>query len=203
MASLKPLLPLWNNHLTCIYERWVGYIPKSIVTAESQHVHFNVKCQKTMSVGHFLNKKNEIFWMTLEFLHMYKITLITLIFDIIIEILRKYLLYNWTKLNSTKLNSFLPFYQKFKLFKINHSFISQRKLESHKNSSYSSKTFHTRSYIIAKFFQGGHRTKMKMWSDENEKLVGKFSCASGAKKKGFPNFSPVAGFFRRGGTENR
>ena len=25
----------------------------------------------------------------------------------------------------------------------------------------------------------------------------------GAQKKGFPNFSPAAGFFRRGGTENR
>ena len=52
-------------------------------------------------------------------------------------------------------------------------------------------------------FSGGYRTKMKIWSDENEKLVGKFSRASGAQKKGFPNFSPAAGFFRRGGTENR
>ena len=53
------------------------------------------------------------------------------------------------------------------------------------------------------FFRGGYRTKMKIWSDENEKLVGKFLRASGAQKKGFPNFSPAADFFRRGGTENR
>ena len=36
-------------------------------------------------------------------------------------------------------------------------------------------------------------------SDQNENQVGKFF----AQKKGFPNFSPAAGFFRRGGTENR
>ena len=52
------------------------------------------------------------------------------------------------------------------------------------------------AYIIAKFFQGGYRTKMKIRSEN-------FSRASGAQKKGFPNFSPAAGFFRRGGTENR
>ena len=53
------------------------------------------------------------------------------------------------------------------------------------------------------FFRGGigpkwkfGRTKMKNWSEN-------FSRASGAQKKGFPNFSPAAGFFRRGGTENR
>ena len=40
-------------------------------------------------------------------------------------------------------------------------------------------------------------------SDQNENLVGKFLRASGAQKKGFPNFSPAAGFFRRGGAENR
>ena len=38
------------------------------------------------------------------------------------------------------------------------------------------------AYVIAKFFQGGYRTKMKIWSE---------------------NFSPAAGFFRCGGTENR
>ena len=52
------------------------------------------------------------------------------------------------------------------------------------------------TYIIAKFFQGGYLTKMKIRSEN-------FSRASGAQKKGFPNFSPAAGFFRRGGTENR
>ena len=53
------------------------------------------------------------------------------------------------------------------------------------------------------FFRGGigpkwkfGRTQMKNWSEN-------FSRASGAQKKGFPNFSPAAGFFRRGGTENR
>ena len=59
------------------------------------------------------------------------------------------------------------------------------------------KTYGRWPYVIAKFFQGGgYRTKMKIWSEN-------FSCASGAQKKGFPNFSPAAGFFRRGGTENR
>ena len=53
------------------------------------------------------------------------------------------------------------------------------------------------------FFQGGYRTKMKIRSDENENQVGNFSRASSAQKKGFPNFSPAVGFFRRGGTENR
>ena len=47
-------------------------------------------------------------------------------------------------------------------------------------------------------FSWGYRTKMKIWSDENEKLVEKFF----AHKKGFPNFSPAPGFFRRGATEN-
>ena len=36
---------------------------------------------------------------------------------------------------------------------------------------------------------------MKKWSDENEKLVGKFLRASGAQKKGFPNFLLAAAFF--------
>ena len=52
------------------------------------------------------------------------------------------------------------------------------------------------AYVIAKFFQGGYRTKMKIWSEN-------FSRASGVQKKGFPNFLPAAAFFRRGGTENR
>ena len=53
-------------------------------------------------------------------------------------------------------------------------------------------------------FSGGyHRTKMKIWSDENEKLVGKFFARLWCAKKGFPNFSRAAGFFRRRGTENR
>ena len=51
-------------------------------------------------------------------------------------------------------------------------------------------------YVIAKFFQGGYRTKMKIWSEN-------FPRASGTQKKGFANFSPAAGFFRCGGTENR
>ena len=43
-------------------------------------------------------------------------------------------------------------------------------------------------------FLGGPRTKMKK-SSEN------FWRASGAQKKGFPNFSPAAAFFRYRGTE--
>ena len=43
-------------------------------------------------------------------------------------------------------------------------------------------------YVIAKFFQGGYRTKMKIWSEN-------FLRASGAQKKGFANFSPAPGFF--------
>ena len=43
-------------------------------------------------------------------------------------------------------------------------------------------------YVIANFYKGGGGV-----SDQNEKLVG--------KDKGFPNFSPSAGFFRYGGTE--
>ena len=62
----------------------------------------------------------------------------------------------------------------------------------------------TRSHTSSpNFFRGGigpkwksGRTKMKNGSEN-------FSRASGAQKKGFPNFSPAAGFFRRGGTENR
>ena len=30
------------------------------------------------------------------------------------------------------------------------------------------------TYVIAKIFSGGYRTRMKIWSDENEKSVGKF-----------------------------
>ena len=45
-----------------------------------------------------------------------------------------------------------------------------------------------KAYVIAKFFQGGYRTKMKNWSEN-------FSRASGAQKKGFTNFSPAPGFF--------
>ena len=40
------------------------------------------------------------------------------------------------------------------------------------------------SYVIAKFFQGGYRTKMKNWSE-------KFSRASGTQKKGFRAFFVV------------
>ena len=40
-------------------------------------------------------------------------------------------------------------------------------------------------------------------SDENEKVLGKFLARLRRAKKGVPNFSPAAGFFRRGGTENR
>ena len=40
------------------------------------------------------------------------------------------------------------------------------------------------------------RAKIKNWSEN-------FSRTSGAQKKGFANFSPAAGFFRCGGTENR
>ena len=111
--------------ITCIYERWVGYIPKSIVTAESQHVHFNVKCQKTMSVGHFLNKKKwdilndlSIFAHVQNYFNHFDIRHYYWNFEKIFT--------NWTKLNSTKLNLFLPFYQKFKLFEINHFHISKK-----------------------------------------------------------------------------
>ena len=55
---------------------------------------------------------------------------------------------------------------------------------------------HTQPYIIAKFFQGGYRTKMKIRSEN-------FSRASGVQKKGFPNFSPAAGFFVVEALENR
>ena len=59
------------------------------------------------------------------------------------------------------------------------------------------------SYVIAKFFQGGYRTKMKIWSDENEKLVGKFFARLWrAKKRGSQIFRLMRAFFRRGGTEN-
>ena len=51
------------------------------------------------------------------------------------------------------------------------------------------------AYVIAQFFQGGigpkwkfGRTQMKNWSEN-------FLHAGGAQKKGFPNFSPAAGFF--------
>ena len=54
------------------------------------------------------------------------------------------------------------------------------------------------AHTLSPSFSGGrgYRSKMKNWSEN-------FSRASGAQKKGFPNFSPAAGFFRRGGTENR
>ena len=45
-------------------------------------------------------------------------------------------------------------------------------------------------------FSWGYQTKMKIWSEI-------FSHTSGVQKKVFPNFSPAAGFFRRGATENR
>ena len=50
------------------------------------------------------------------------------------------------------------------------------------------------------FSGGGYRTKMKIWSDENEKLVGKFPAPPTSKNRS-SNFSPVPGFFRCGGTE--
>ena len=47
-----------------------------------------------------------------------------------------------------------------------------------------------KAYVIAKFFQGGgYRTKMKIWSDENEKLVGKFFVRLRRAKKGVPKSS--------------
>ena len=44
------------------------------------------------------------------------------------------------------------------------------------------------SYIIAKFFKGGYRTKMKIRSEN-------FSRASGAQKKGVPKFFACGGLF--------
>ena len=58
------------------------------------------------------------------------------------------------------------------------------------------------SYIIAKFFKGRYRAKMKIWSDENEKLVEKFFALLRLAKKGIPEFFAAAAFFRHGGTEN-
>ena len=43
---------------------------------------------------------------------------------------------------------------------------------------------HWPAYIIAKFFQGGYRTKMKIRSDENENQVGKFFARLRRAKKG-------------------
>ena len=40
-------------------------------------------------------------------------------------------------------------------------------------------------------------------SDENEKVFGKFLARLRRAKKGVPNFSPAAAFFRCGGTETR
>ena len=54
------------------------------------------------------------------------------------------------------------------------------------------------AYVIAKFFQGGYRTKMKIWSDENEKLVGKIFASSKTKtgaKTGVPKFFACGGLF--------
>ena len=50
-------------------------------------------------------------------------------------------------------------------------------------------------YVIAKFFQGGYRTKMKIWSDENEKLVGKFFARLRRAKKGIRKFFACGGLF--------
>ena len=50
-------------------------------------------------------------------------------------------------------------------------------------------------YVIAKFFQGGYRTKMKIWSDRNEKLVGKFFARLRRAKKGVPKFFACGGLF--------
>ena len=53
-----------------------------------------------------------------------------------------------------------------------------------------------KAYVVTKFFYGGPRTKMKN-SSEN------FWRASGAYKKGFPNFRLRRPIFRCGGTKNR
>ena len=44
-------------------------------------------------------------------------------------------------------------------------------------------------------FSGGYRTKMIIWSDENEKLVGKFFARLWRAKKGVPKFFACAGLF--------
>ena len=51
------------------------------------------------------------------------------------------------------------------------------------------------AYIIAKFFQGGYRTKMKIRSDENENQVGKFFARLRRAKKGVPKFFACGGLF--------
>ena len=50
-------------------------------------------------------------------------------------------------------------------------------------------------YIIAKFFQGGYRTKMKIRSDENENQVGKFFARLRRAKKAVPKFFACGGLF--------
>ena len=84
-----------------------------------------------------------------------------------------------------------------KSYVIIFSFIILKMYISHKKSieNDSKGVIHKQCIRRHQIFLGGPRTKMKK-SSEN------FWCASGAQKKGFPNFSPVAGFFRRGGTEN-
>ena len=44
-------------------------------------------------------------------------------------------------------------------------------------------------------FSGGSRTKIKKWSDENEKLFGKFFARHRRAKKGVPKFFTCGGLF--------